>query len=99
MKNIILNHNRKLLSEENTNVNPATLCNCRNAEDCPLGGNCLEKELVHKASVTTNQNENFYIGLTEREFKTRYNNHIPHHSGIKISQIAQVCPNISVSGK
>lgn len=75
MKNIILNHNRKLLSEENTNVNPDTLCNCRNAEDCPLEGNCLEKELVYKASVITNQNENFYLGLTEREFKTRYNNH------------------------
>ena len=75
MKNIILNHNRKLLNEENTNVNQNTLCNCRNAEDCPLEGHCLASELVYKANVVTNQNEKFYLGITEPEFKARYNNH------------------------
>ena len=44
---------------------------------CPLQGNCLQKGVVYQATVTqTNtMREDIYIGLTEKEFRTRYNQH------------------------
>ena len=40
---------------------------------CPLDGKCLTKCVVYKA--TTSNNQETYIGLTENEFKTRFNLH------------------------
>ena len=44
---------------------------------CPLDGKCPTKCVVHKATLTetTSRNEETYIGLTENEFKTRFNLH------------------------
>ena len=51
------------------------LCNCRQKNSCPLDGKCLTKCVVYKATVTetTSNNQETYIGLTENEFKTRFN--------------------------
>ena len=57
------------------------LCNCRQKKQqknyCPLDGLCLTKCVVYKATVTetTSNNQETYIGLTENEFKTRFNLH------------------------
>ena len=53
------------------------ICNCRNRTLCPLQGNCLQKGVVYQATVTqTNtMREDLYIGITENELKTRYNQH------------------------
>ena len=53
------------------------LCNCRQNSSCPLDGKCLTKCVVYKATVTetTSNNQETYIGLTENEFKTRFNLH------------------------
>ena len=53
------------------------LCNCRQKSSCPLDGKCLTKCVVYKATVTetTSNNQETYIGLTENEFKTRFNLH------------------------
>ena len=44
---------------------------------CPLDGKCLTKCVVYKATVTetTSNDQETYIGLTENEFKTRFNLH------------------------
>ena len=43
---------------------------------CPLGGICLEKEIVYKAEIHTENKSYSYIGLTANTFKERYRNHI-----------------------
>ena len=53
------------------------LCNYRQKISCPLDGKCLTRCVVYKATVTetTSNNQETYIGLTENEFKTRFNLH------------------------
>ena len=83
-KQIIDNHNRRILSPPQANVTATTTateinktCNCRQKNTCPLDGNCLQSSVIYQATVThrnSNKTES-YIGLTENEFKTRYRNH------------------------
>ena len=70
---IIISHNKKILSEEKMNEDG---CNCRKKADCPLRGQCLATNLVYQANVTeANIDPKIYIGMAETEFKTRFNNH------------------------
>ena len=62
MSSVIKQHNCKKLS---TTENIDWLCNCRNKENCPLDGKCLQTCIVYKAMV----------GANDGEFKSRYNNH------------------------
>ena len=57
--------------------NSQQTCNCRVRENCSLNGECLKKNIVYQATVTSNQDnrEETYIGMSENIFKTRYNNH------------------------
>ena len=50
-------------------------CNCRFKTNCPLNSDCLTQCLVYKATSTTSNNSFVYYGTSERELKTRYNNH------------------------
>ena len=77
IKQSIANHNKAILSKEKFKEEQIKLCNCRNRTSCPLQGNCLQKGVVFQATVTqTNtMREDIYIGITENEFKTRYNQH------------------------
>ena len=72
MKSIIQSHNRKLLTKplKNVNENP---CNCRNKDLCPAQGKC-QQPVVYKATITSNGNENIYIGSTNN-FKRRFYAH------------------------
>ena len=49
----------------------------RQKNTCPLNGNCLQSSLIYHATVTRKDNGTIktYIGLTEKDFKTRYRNH------------------------
>ena len=71
--NIIKQHNSKVLSK--TNDNDDRKCNCRSKPNCPLNGECLTQCLVYKATSTTSSNSFVYYRTSEREFKTRHNNH------------------------
>ena len=56
------------------------MTNCATAgkkNNCPLDGKCLTKCVVYKATVTETdtKKQETYIGLTENEFKTRFNLH------------------------
>ena len=77
IKQSIANHNRSILSKEKIKEEQIKLFNCTNRTLCPLKGNCLQKGVVYQTTVTqTNtMREDIYIGITENEFKTRYNQH------------------------
>ena len=84
-KQIIDNHNKRILNSskhindtaDNTNTKDTKTCNCRQKNTCPLNGNCLQSSLIYQATVTRKDNSTTetYIGLTENDFKTRYRNH------------------------
>ena len=70
---IIKSHNKKVLSQANDETED---CNCRGNMTCPLDGNCQISSVIYKCIVTgENQPRKVYIGLTERTFKERYNEH------------------------
>ena len=50
-------------------------CNCRQKQNCPLENQCLEKNIVYQATVTTKDGHETYVGVTENQFKTRFGNH------------------------
>ena len=75
MAAIIKSHNKAILNETLAKPSATKSCNCRNRDQCPLEGNCLEKCLVYKAVVKTEKSTKSYIGCCETAFKTRYSNH------------------------
>lgn len=77
MKQVIDGHNKATLRKAKQPEQDRTvkMCNCRNKNDCPLEGQCLQKELVYQATVTTSEKKETYVGLTATEFKTRWRNH------------------------
>ena len=79
VKQTISNNNNRLqqLHRMKESTQDSKLCNCRHKHSCPLDGKCLTKCVVYKATVTetTSNNQETYIGLTENEFKTRFNLH------------------------
>ena len=76
MGQIISSHNSKLLQGEKSSEERK--CNCRKNAICPLGGKCLEKNVIYQATVTPKNNptkaEN-YVGLCSTTFKERFHNH------------------------
>ena len=72
MSSVIKQHNYRVLS---TTENVDRLCNCRNKENCPLEGKCLQSCIIYKADVITNKDSHIYYGASAGEFKSRYNNH------------------------
>ena len=64
---------RKTEPQEATDKN----CNCRRSKICPLGKQCKTPKIIYQATVTRqdSQNKETYIGLSETEFKLRFNNH------------------------
>ena len=78
MSSVIKQDNYKLLS---TTKNEDRLSNCRNKDNCPLDGKCLQKCIVYKADVITNKDSHIYCGARDGEFKSPHNNYINsfHH--------------------
>ena len=76
VKTIIDNHNKKIIKQNATQQDETTPpCNCRNKTSCPLDGECRTSNIIYKATVTTEDKTETYVGLTANEFKTRYRNH------------------------
>ena len=67
----INNHNSKMLTEKKEELK----CNCRNKEECPLPGKCQIDKVVYRATVTTNNKTETYVGLTAGNFKKRWSKH------------------------
>ncbi|KAK3752885.1 hypothetical protein QZH41_008109, partial [Actinostola sp. cb2023] len=64
---------RKLGNDRNTD--PGKMCSCPKSTVCPLGGECLAKNIVYQATVTCGDEVESYVGLTATDFKARYSNH------------------------
>ena len=86
VKSALSRHNHRILSKTTKATNtsdttartvPDKKCNCRNANECPLGKRCLESSLVYQAEVITRDNGEIkhYIGMTANSFKERSGNH------------------------
>ena len=76
MKTIMNAHKSKILNiQENTS---GRNCNCRKPNECPVGGNCLKKNIIYQADVELKYHPSkvkTYIGSTSRTFKERYQEH------------------------
>lgn len=76
---LIAAHTKKLIKSESTPTTNSTArsCNCRDANNCPLNGQCLKSSVIYQASVSREDNTRVesYIGLTEGAFKSRFNAH------------------------
>ena len=74
IKSAINSHNRKILNPPVNNQ--SRTCKCISKTDCPLQENCLSKNTLYQADISS---ENFqtkiYYGISEAKFKTRYSNH------------------------
>ena len=77
MANIIKRHNARIRDEQQGSDNQPRRCNCRKPEQCPLSGQCLNNNIVYRATVCINGDRapKVYIGSTETPFKQRYANH------------------------
>jgi hypothetical protein len=64
-------------SDKTARVIPEKKCNCKKANECPLGKHCLESSLVYQAEVRTRDNGEIkhYVGMTANYFIERYRNH------------------------
>ena len=86
---IIDSHNARTLAskEERPPKRPWGDCSCprrtREANECPLGGECLAENIVYKATVKVNEDpprvektpEKTYLGLCSTKWKERLGNH------------------------
>ena len=70
-QNTIDSHNHNIIA----NKPEDKTCNCRNKTECPLQGKCRSTNTIYKATVSTDNSSESYIGATENEFKTRLANH------------------------
>ena len=80
MKNmdaIANSHNHKLIQQSKPqDADTRPKCNCRQKDQCPLRGNCLESSVVYKATVQHENETKSYYGLAGGTFKERYRNHV-----------------------
>ena len=74
MGNIITKNSNKLVFQ--SLEQPTRMCNCRDKASCPRNGNCLQICFAYQAQVDGPNLRKHYLGMSENEFKTRYNNHI-----------------------
>ena len=73
VEKLIKSYNKKILYNDPTNTEDP--CNCRNKNSCPLDGKCRSKCIVYKATIASKNSTKNYIGISEGDFKLRYNNH------------------------
>ena len=95
MNSIINGHNRKVIHETTENNEPT--CNCGNTENCPLKGNCLARESLYEATITSDlprYQKKVYKRVSEPPFKTRFRNHEKAFNNLRYkndSKLSVVC--------
>lgn len=95
IKKIIDKHNKGLIKNaQKISSEALKKCNCRNAIKCPLDGQCLTESVIYQATVTSNNNKETYVGLTENQFKTRYRNHTASFRNKKLSNATELSKHI-----
>ena len=77
MENKIVAHNRRLVQEQAVDRNETRPCNCTKFK-YPIqesGYSCRTESVIYEATVNSENTTRSYIGLTEKEFKTRFYQH------------------------
>ena len=78
MATTVARHNSKVIRGDNPSAVQAKKCDCEGGTPfCPVEGECRQKGVVYKASVTERMSgkTETYTGLTGREFKERWKEH------------------------
>ena len=75
MAQTVSRHNARLARQTQSQQQPSRECNCTGGEPCPVGGKCLNGQVVYRAKVTANNNTEYYTGMTGNTFKERVNKH------------------------
>ena len=78
---IIDDHNQKLMNnlDWNNNDKSKQSCNCKIKKKWPQRNKCNLNNIIHQANISTEENESnekIYIGITNLNWKFRYNNHL-----------------------
>ena len=68
---IISQHNKKILRGEPTPLR----CRCLDKPNCPMPGKCATDKVVYRATVTTAEKTETYVGMTMNQFKDRWSIH------------------------
>ena len=90
MYNILSNHNKRLLNEPITrDRNPdVRSCNCRNKEECPLGGRCNSRKVAYQVCISPieqqRDGERVNIGISAGNWKQRWYHHKHSFSNPKL---------------
>ena len=98
---IISSHNKNILGNKQESKTTIPPCNCRNSANCPLNGECREKAVIYKASITSDGSSKQYIQCTKMEFKTRYYNHthsIRYREKRNVTELSKAVWNAKESG-
>ena len=80
MKSKINQHNKSVLKTAPGDPveEPVRTCNCQQGNECPLSNNCLDKDMLYLAELTSdlrNYGTKVYKGICSTAFKDRYGNH------------------------
>ncbi|KAK3745373.1 hypothetical protein QZH41_001401 [Actinostola sp. cb2023] len=67
----IIDGDNKRKRGNDRNTDPGKMCSCPKSTVCPLGGECLAKNIVYQATVTCGDEVESYVGLTATDFKAR----------------------------
>ena len=60
--------------------------NCRQKNECPVGGKCLEKSIISRATETRTMGKTTYTGLICNEFNSRWGAHKNSFNNIEANQ-------------
>ena len=79
LERLIKSHNQKILNKGNSIQDQ---CNCVGGCKYDLkGGNCRSENTIYKATVNSDLEKKFYIGLCSTQFRFRYANHKKYFKG------------------
>ena len=79
MAKAISNHSNKVLNNNQPTQNPQEkLCNCKQKEDCPMGGESMfeTRVIISSNCKTEGEDAQNYVGTTASSFKERYSGHL-----------------------
>ena len=84
VKSIITSHNHKIFQSQRS-ISTKT-CNCITKTACPLNNQCLLRNTVYQATVSSENpelKEKVYFGISETPFELRYANHLKSFNTIR----------------
>ena len=61
MSSVIHKHNKSIMNAEKETE--SRKCNCPRNSTCPLDGNCLQKNLIYKAAVSSGEDTKFRVQI------------------------------------